>query len=107
MDKLAAGTVTPEQIAAAVEEYMTAHPAAGITKTDAEKIVEDYVTAHKAELKGDKGETGQTGATGAPGEKGADGHKPVRGVDYWTADDISTIQTYIDSQIGGVLNGSY
>ena len=107
MDKLAAGTVTPEQIAAAVEEYMTAHPAAGITKTDAEKIVEDYVTAHKTELKGDKGETGQPGVTGAPGEKGADGHTPVRGVDYWTEDDISTIQTYIDSQIGGVLNGSY
>ena len=39
--------------------------------------------------------------------KGEDGYTPVRGTDYWTADDIAEIQSYIDNQIGGALNGSY
>ena len=39
--------------------------------------------------------------------KGTDGYTPVKGTDYWTADDKAEIQSYIDSQIGGVLNGSY
>ena len=47
---------------------------------------------------------GEPGKDGAPG---ADGYTPVRGTDYWTADDIAEIQSYIDNQIGGALNGSY
>ena len=39
--------------------------------------------------------------------KGVDGYTPVKGTDYWTTDDKAEIQSYIDSQIGGVLNGSY
>ena len=39
--------------------------------------------------------------------KGKDGYTPVKGTDYWTADDIAEIQSYIDNQIGGALNGSY
>ena len=39
--------------------------------------------------------------------KGEDGYTPVKGTDYWTADDKAEIQSYIDSQIGGALNGSY
>ena len=39
--------------------------------------------------------------------KGSDGYTPVKGTDYWTNEDISEIQSYIDAQIGGVLNGSY
>ena len=39
--------------------------------------------------------------------KGKDGYTPVRGTDYWTAEDIAEIQSYIDNQIGGALNGSY
>ena len=42
-----------------------------------------------------------------PNLKGADGYTPVKGTDYWTADDIAEIQSYIDNQIGGALNGSY
>lgn len=38
---------------------------------------------------------------------GTDGYTPVKGTDYWTADDKAEIQSYIDTQIGGVLNGSY
>lgn len=38
---------------------------------------------------------------------GADGYTPVKGTDYWTAEDKAEIQSYIDTQIGGALNGSY
>ena len=41
------------------------------------------------------GSKGSTGATGAAGE---DGYTPVRGTDYWTADDIATIQSYVDEK---------
>ena len=44
------------------------------------------------------GSKGSTGATGARGATGAAGYTPVRGTDYWTADDIATIQSYIDEK---------
>ena len=44
------------------------------------------------------GSKGSTGATGATGAAGADGYTPVKGTDYWTADDIATIQSYIDEK---------
>ena len=56
---------------------------------------------------GKDGADGANGADGKDGANGADGYTPVRGTDYWTANDIAVIQTYIDSQIGGALNGSY
>ena len=56
---------------------------------DVQRIVVEYVTEHKDELKGEPGYT------------------PVKGTDYWTAEDIAEIQSYIDNQIGGALNGSY
>lgn len=39
--------------------------------------------------------------------KGADGYTPVKGTDYWTTEDIAGIQSYIDTQIGGAIDGSY
>lgn len=54
-----------------------------------------------------KGEKGDKGNTGGKGDPGADGYTPVKGTDYWTADDKAEIQSYIDTQIGGALNGSY
>ena len=36
---------------------------------------------------GETGPAGATGATGATGPAGADGHTPVKGVDYWTSAD--------------------
>lgn len=54
---------------------------------------------------GSKGSTGATGATGATGTAGEDGYTPVRGTDYWTADDIATIQSYIDDKINTELAG--
>lgn len=47
------------------------------------------------------------GAGALKGEKGDPGYTPQKGTDYWTNEDISEIQSYIDDQIGGVLNGSY
>lgn len=41
---------------------------------------------------------GSKGSTGATGAAGKDGYTPVRGTDYWTADDIATIQSYIDEK---------
>lgn len=63
--------------------------------------------------KGDKGETGPRGPAGAdgapgkdgqPGKDGADGkdgYSPVRGVDYWTPDDVAEIKAYVDEAILG------
>lgn len=36
---------------------------------------------------------------GVQGERGEDGYTPVRGTDYWTEEDIATIQQYIDNQL--------
>lgn len=96
-----------EQIIAMLNEIET------LTEEDVQRIVSEYVAAHKEELKGDKGDKGDTGAPGADGKDGADGaagadgYTPVRGTDYWTAQDVAEIQSYIDNQIGGALNGSY
>ena len=50
---------------------------------------------------------GANGTDGNDGAAGADGYTPVRGTDYWTANDIAEIHSYIDNQIGGALNESY
>ena len=36
---------------------------------------------------------------GVQGENGQDGYTPIRGTDYWTEQDIATIQSYIDNQL--------
>lgn len=63
--------------------------------------------------KGDTGPQGPTGRDGVDGQNGRDGvdgqngYTPVRGVDYWTSQDIATIQSYCDSLVLGALGGSY
>lgn len=52
--------------------------------------------------KGDKGEKGEQGVQGVQGEQGQAGYTPVRGVDYWTEQDVNTIQGYIDEQLGDI-----
>ena len=49
------------------------------------------------------GSKGSTGATGAAGE---DGYTPVRGTDYWTADDIAAIQSYINEKAAALQSKS-
>lgn len=47
------------------------------------------------------------GAGALKGDKGDPGYTPVRGIDYWTAEDVAEIQSYIDTQIGGALSDTY
>ena len=55
---------------------------------------------------GPRGETGPQGPAGAAGAAGADGYTPVRGTDYWTADDIAAIQSYIDEKAAALQSKS-
>lgn len=110
IENMEASGVTDEQIERAVTKYLSEHPIESLTEQDVQRIVSEYVAAHKDELKGDKGDIGATGPQGPKGdtgEPGQPGYTPIRGVDYWTSEDISVIQSYIDTQIGGALNGSY
>lgn len=68
---------------------------------------EQGVTVSFVPSVGPKGDTGPAGPTGPQGPTGEPGHTPKRGVDYWTAEDISDIQSYIDTQLGVIENGSY
>ena len=110
-------SLTEQDVQRIVAEYVVAHKEElkgdkgdkgdpGADGTDG-KSAYDIALAHgfvgtEAEwLESLKGEPGKDGAPGA------DGHTPVKGTDYWTAEDKAEIQSYIDSQIGGALNGSY
>jgi hypothetical protein len=73
---------------------------------------------------GPQGIQGETGPQGEQGPKGADGtmsfeeltpeqkeslkgdpgYTPIRGTDYWTTEDIASIEVYIDDKI---LNGEW
>lgn len=59
-----------------------------------------------ADLKGEKGDTGAAGEKGDKGDQGdpgVAGYSPVRGTDYWTAEDIAEMKSYVDNAIlGGV-----
>lgn len=50
---------------------------------------------------GTNGKDGVDGADGKDGADGQDGYTPVRGSDYWTAEDIAEIKSYVDSAILG------
>lgn len=50
-------------------------------------------------IQGVAGENGKDGVDGKDGANGQDGYTPVRGIDYWTEEDIATIQQYIDNQL--------
>lgn len=47
------------------------------------------------------------GANGQNGQNGQDGYTPVRGTDYWTDQDIATIESYCNNLVLGALNNSY
>lgn len=47
--------------------------------------------------KGDPGETGMQGPKGDAGPAGADGYTPMRGVDYWTTEDVAEINAQINA----------
>lgn len=41
------------------------------------------------------------GQNGEKGDKGDKGDSPVRGIDYWTEEDVSAIKGYVDDAILG------
>lgn len=76
--------------------YIVKGPAGpqGEKGADGTMTFEDLTPEQKASLKGDKGDKGDTGAAGPQGlqgEPGTNGTTPVKGVDYWTAADQTSI----------------
>lgn len=55
------------------------------------------------ERSGDTGASGKDGTNGTNGTNGQDGYTPVRGTDYWTSQDISSIESYCDTYIDGKI----
>lgn len=51
---------------------------------------------------GAKGDPGERGADGAPGKDGADGKTPVKGVDYFTTEEVAQVA----QEAAGKVNGS-
>ena len=56
---------------------------------------------------GINGKDGTDGRNGTDGKDGVDGKTPIRGVDYWTEDDVSAMREYIDGRLGVLENGTY
>ena len=56
---------------------------------------------------GTDGRNGTDGKDGVNGKDGVDGKTPIRGVDYWTEDDVSAMREYIDGRLGVVEHGTY
>jgi len=63
------------------------------------------------EKNGDPGQKGEQGNPGKDGTNGQDGYTPQRGTDYWTATDITAMETYcdnyIDAHITQAIGGAY
>ncbi len=49
---------------------------------------------------GEKGDKGERGETGEPGTNGVDGLTPVKGIDYWTEEDINSLMDELQISIG-------
>ena len=47
-------------------------------------------------IQGERGLQGEQGVQGIAGENGQDGYTPVRGTDYWTEEDISIIEQFVN-----------
>ena len=60
-----------------------------------------------AAIKGDKGDKGDTGPKGDKGDNGADGHTPVKGVDYFTEADKQELVTAVIAALPSTEEVSY
>ena len=107
IDNLETGSVSDEQIAKAVEDYLVENPISGVDSKELESIVSDYISAHKEELKGEKGEPGERG------EQGDDGFSPTAKVTksgkattltITDKDGVSTVKIY-DGEDGNIVSG--
>lgn len=66
-------SVSEEQIATAVEEYLTANPPSGVNQSDIEDAVADYMTENADNFKGEKGDDGISPSVKV--EEITDGHR--------------------------------
>lgn len=67
----------------------------------------DFTPEQLAALTGPQGPQGEQGLRGADGAAGADGHTPVKGTDYWTADDQQAIVNDVLAALPTWEGGSY
>lgn len=51
---------------------------------------------------GTDGRDGQNGLDGTNGQNGADGYTPVRGIDYWTAADVASIESAVTTALAAL-----
>lgn len=79
----------------------------GSTPTAEKKMVDGVLNLVFGIPLGATGSQGEQGIQGIQGETGPSGYTPARGTDYWTDDDMSEIQNYINTQLGVIENGSY
>lgn len=96
-----------QKASAAVDklENLTVSAEAGdapsVTASGTSTIDKEALQLHFVLPKGDKGDPGDKGEPGDKGDTGEDGYTPVRGTDYWTAEDIAAIKGYVDTAILG------
>lgn len=78
---------------------INAAPAEDLTlKADKSEIPTALPNPHKLTINGTEYDGSADVQMTIQSTAGKDGYTPVRGTDYWTADDIATIQSYIDEK---------
>lgn len=90
-DDAGAITLTPANINAASAEDLD-------LKADKSAIPTALPNPHKLTINGTEYDGSADVQMTIQSTAGKDGYTPVRGTDYWTADDIATIQSYIDEK---------
>lgn len=91
------GDVTPEQIASAVEKYITEHPDTIVSKAYLENTIKDFITADALDDYSTKTEVSDAVNTLAISFAESLGN-------YYTKTEVDDA---IESAIGGALNGTY
>lgn len=114
---------TPQELTAEQQAQARSNIGA-LTESELDAAVDDALAQAKAsgEFKGEKGDTGaqgpqgekgDTGAQGPQGDKGdtggtgPSGYTPVRGTDYWTAQDKTQIVSDVLTALPKWNGGSY
>lgn len=90
-DETGAVELTPADINAAPAEDLA-------LKADKSEIPTALPNPHKLTINGTEYDGSADVQMTIQSTAGKDGYTPVRGTDYWTADDIATIQSYIDEK---------
>lgn len=126
LEAVRTGGASAEQIAAAVEAYLAENPVEGlpgpagvdgkdgvdgtdgyspsvsVTQTDAGAVISITDQTGTTTVTITNGKEGEQGPAGVNGTDGKDGYTPVRGTDYWTAEDKQAI---VDDVLTALPNG--